>query len=97
MSTDYRIVGRGRRLTKQTLLMLCKQMCWPVEIVKVGHVIVESDTGYIHFYSNATDEDEDKRCGYNYFTRFGGNNERAVINALDEMGYEIVSEHMDGY
>ena len=97
MSTDYRVTGKGRRLTKGTLDTLCAVHGWVMAQTKPGHLTVQAGLDCLHFYSSARLWEEDRTLGYNYITQYGANSPSTILGALHDAGYETISEHEEEY
>jgi hypothetical protein len=85
MSTLFRIMGRGKRLTESSIKRLIEIAGWSLSIRK-DKIIVNTPTGYIHVYKTGSQS-------YNQFERFGMNNPLSFIYLLQRHGYEVCSEH----
>jgi hypothetical protein len=93
MSTEYRVCGRGVRLSERKISAIAKQAGGSIEKDQNdGHLVVCLDNGCVHHYNSG-------KASWNWFTRYGGN-WRAVdqwIEYLNACGYSVLSEHDEGF
>lgn len=95
MSTSYRVVGRGHRLTEAKIRKLAEENGGSVikeDHVQAGLIVVQLGSGCIHIYRTGM-------TAWNSFERFGNNYAAADEwqDILASAGMLTLSEHEEGY
>lgn len=88
MSTDYRITGRGTRLTMKRLTELVEELGGSVQMRGKSACASIGDAGFLHFYNVGVD-------AWNEWTRYGESYPAADAweEKLAEAGRSVLSEH----
>lgn len=95
MSVAYRIAGRGARLTLPRIRRIAKELGGridPANPPRASERVLVLPTGFLHLYRTG-------RTAWNEFIRYGGNwqAEDEWVSELQLAGFEVLSEHDEGY
>jgi hypothetical protein len=92
MSTVYRIVGRGHRLTLKRAQAIAKGLGGRISGRKANRRQLELPEGFIQLYRTG-------KTAWNEFERYGMNTFAALAwaDALEGQGMTVLSEHDEGF